>query len=675
MENTLLNLIPAAYLPEIHLSQYDVGRTITFTLKDGASDYSVPSGASVKVKATKPSGFGFEVACTFNGGTVTLVTTDTMTPENGRFPAELSIVNGNTTIGTSNFIFNIERSPHPEGTIDGDAESLLPELTLLVERIEAAADSVHNLTVEGVELAPGSTPTVSYNSAANKITFGLVAGENGEVTYEDLSEGVTRGNLVIMADDLEQGYWDATSVKAESAIRIRTKRAYKVSADTVISLSNQPTASLSFKVFALEPDGTNWQNSRYETQWLTNGEYTVGYDGYVVINIRQQSDERIDPSFFTGILAINGLPPSTIPWTLNLYIDKYIKSKFIIGKSHSGGGTYQAMATRNAILKPLCFDFPITIKSDGNHDFAYQIYDGYEIGQSHLVEAGAWINNYVMPANTYFCMIVRNNDNTATDEATTEALTFIGEQPLNEQISDTYEPATIKGSSYVVGADLMKRTVNTMLVDWLTLPQSFCRYNGDWYSTDGTTIRRQDSVGVAQEYATINAGHGNSLQLGSGGHAYISGWDDNKVYEINLNGFGIVRVIDLPTTGYTTCAVDEGRGLIYIFQRDTYPVTEEYYNFITYDYINDSVVSTKKTSVKFSAMQGCDFFDDKIIVLNGLGTSSCPNGYRVFDIYGNILAEYFFDEFSTIEPEGVCIDRNTHELYISLLNTEVYKVY
>lgn len=142
MENTLLNLIPAAYLPEIHLSQYDVGRTITFTLKDGASDYSVPSGASVKVKATKPSGFGFEVACTFNGGTVTLVTTDTMTPENGRFPAELSIVSGNTTVGTSNFIFNIERSPHPEGTIDGDAETIIPELTLLVERIEAAADSV-----------------------------------------------------------------------------------------------------------------------------------------------------------------------------------------------------------------------------------------------------------------------------------------------------------------------------------------------------------------------------------------------------------------------------------------------------------------------------------------------------------------------------------------------------
>lgn len=142
MENTLLNLVPASYLPEVHLSQYDVGRELKFTLKDGSSDYSVPSGAVVTVKATKPSGLGFVVNAVADGNVVTLSNTETMTNENGRFPAELSITQGSTVIGTSNFIFNIERSPHPEGTIDGDAESLLPELTLLVERIEAAADSV-----------------------------------------------------------------------------------------------------------------------------------------------------------------------------------------------------------------------------------------------------------------------------------------------------------------------------------------------------------------------------------------------------------------------------------------------------------------------------------------------------------------------------------------------------
>lgn len=208
MENTLLNLIPAAYLPEIHLSQYDVGRTITFTLKDGASGYSVPSGASVKVKATKPSGFGFEVACTFNGGTVTLVTTDTMTPENGRFPAELSIVSGNTVIGTSNFIFNIERSPHPEGTIDGDAESLLPELTLLVERIEAAASSVLDMQVVADTLPAGSQASYAYDEELNKAMFGIPQGESGAgavgtvASAYDASKTYAVGDYAIHNNDL-----------------------------------------------------------------------------------------------------------------------------------------------------------------------------------------------------------------------------------------------------------------------------------------------------------------------------------------------------------------------------------------------------------------------------------------------------------------------------------------
>ena len=205
MENTLLNLIPAAYLPEIHLSQYDVGRTITFTLKDGASDYSVPSGASVKVKATKPSGFGFEVACTFNGGTVTLVTTDTMTPENGRFPAELSIVSGNTTIGTSNFIFNIERSPHPEGTIDGDAETIIPELTLLVERIEAAAEDVDekaelflNLSAEAETLPAGSLATANYSDGV--LTLGIPRGYDGDDTKADAIVKSASGEVASFSD-------------------------------------------------------------------------------------------------------------------------------------------------------------------------------------------------------------------------------------------------------------------------------------------------------------------------------------------------------------------------------------------------------------------------------------------------------------------------------------------
>jgi len=208
MENTLLNLIPAAYLPEVHISQYDIGRTLTFNLKEGASDYNVPTGATVTVKATKPSGFGFAVPCTFSGGVVTLVVTETMTPEHGRFPAELSIVSGNTVIGTSNFIFNIERSPHPEGTIDGDAETIIPELTLLVERIENAASSVLDMQVVADTLPPGSQATYSYDEELNKATFGIPQGEPGAgaigtvASAYDASKTYAVGDYAIHNNDL-----------------------------------------------------------------------------------------------------------------------------------------------------------------------------------------------------------------------------------------------------------------------------------------------------------------------------------------------------------------------------------------------------------------------------------------------------------------------------------------
>lgn len=183
MENTLLNLIPSSYIPEVHLSQYDVGRTLPFKLMDGNTEYSVPSGATVTVKATKPSGLGFVVSGTFSGNIVTIVNTETMTNESGRFSAELSISSGATLLGTSNFIFNIERSPHPEGTVDGDAETLLPELRLLVNEIRESNAKVESMTASATSLPSGSNPTAEYDPDTNNLVFGI---PTSEVTTEDL---------------------------------------------------------------------------------------------------------------------------------------------------------------------------------------------------------------------------------------------------------------------------------------------------------------------------------------------------------------------------------------------------------------------------------------------------------------------------------------------------------
>lgn len=191
MNETLLNMIPSSYIPEVHLSQYDVGRTIPFKLMDGNSEYTVPSGANIKILATKPSGLGFEVACTFSGNIVTLVNTETMSNESGRFRAELRITSGNVILGTSNFIMNVERSPHPEGTIDGDAETLLPELTLLVERIEDSNARIESMTASATPLPSGQNPTASYNPTTNTLELGIPVADRQYITVDGVNYPIT----------------------------------------------------------------------------------------------------------------------------------------------------------------------------------------------------------------------------------------------------------------------------------------------------------------------------------------------------------------------------------------------------------------------------------------------------------------------------------------------------
>lgn len=116
-------------------SQYDVGRTITVNLVDNSGDYTIPSGATVKIEATKPSGYGFSESCTWSGSTVTITLTSTMTEEGGRFPAELVVTSGNTVLGSANFLMRVEGSPHLENVVDGDAETA-QALTLRVTALE-----------------------------------------------------------------------------------------------------------------------------------------------------------------------------------------------------------------------------------------------------------------------------------------------------------------------------------------------------------------------------------------------------------------------------------------------------------------------------------------------------------------------------------------------------------
>ena len=179
MQSFNLNLVPGSFQQVFNCSQGDIGRQLTAKLFDGSTEYAIPAGSTVKIKATKPSGFGFDESATFSGSTVTITTVETMTNEWGRFPAELVITKDGNVIGTANFLFNIEKNPHPDSTVDGDAEEVIPELTLLVERVEAAASSVLDMEVVATTLPAGSQASYSYDEDLNKATFGIPQGEAG----------------------------------------------------------------------------------------------------------------------------------------------------------------------------------------------------------------------------------------------------------------------------------------------------------------------------------------------------------------------------------------------------------------------------------------------------------------------------------------------------------------
>lgn len=244
-----------------------------------------------------------------------------------------------------------------------------------------------------------------------------------------------------------------------------------------------------------------------------------------------------------------------------------------------------------------------------------------------------------------------------------------------KEIASVYNSIHNIGSDYVIGPDFRKRNVTLTMLGKLKYLQAFCIYNGHYYSTDGSHIAEQDEgFGLIRDVA-ISVGHGNAFQLGTNGKAYISGWDDHKIYVVDLPTLTIDSVIDLPTTtGYTTCAVDELRQLAYIFQTDAGPFTVGTYNFIVYDYDNQHVVSTTRVSERFAAMQAVDCYMDLIVGLSGGGTESAPNDYRIYTKSGNMVGKFVIGSMSAVEPEGVFIDRSSGDVYMSINTRDVYKL-
>lgn len=175
-----IDITPGGSTPVLHVSQNDVGREITVNVKDGAGYFELDN-CTVTVAGTKPSGLGYSVECTVSGHQVVITTTKGMTDEHGSIASELKIASGGNVIGSANFILAVERDPHPENTTDGSADSLVPAITLLVERVEAAV-AKEEVLHEAEAWAVGQRDGVDVDT--DDPTY-----ENNAKYYAELAEG------------------------------------------------------------------------------------------------------------------------------------------------------------------------------------------------------------------------------------------------------------------------------------------------------------------------------------------------------------------------------------------------------------------------------------------------------------------------------------------------------
>ena len=161
-----LNLIPGSVPPVVNVTQFDkTARTLVFNLWDGETSFSVPSGAAVTIRGTKPDGNGFEYTATASGSAVSMNIQQQMATCAGSVRCEVRITSGTQILGTADFILEVKPSALNENTPLSETE-----LPLIEQAAEGAAKIEANLSASNTaasNAAKSASQAASSASAAS----------------------------------------------------------------------------------------------------------------------------------------------------------------------------------------------------------------------------------------------------------------------------------------------------------------------------------------------------------------------------------------------------------------------------------------------------------------------------------------------------------------------------
>lgn len=159
-----LNLIPGGVKPIVKASQYDKeSRTLLIALFAGPVAFPVPDGAEVLIQGTKKDETGFQYECTAAGNVVTATIEQQMTVFPGDVEIELQILYSGQTLGTGNFILQVEEAALKDDTIISETD--IPIIQHIPEYVSEAAGYAQDAQESAEEAAAVSKnlwyPTVN----------------------------------------------------------------------------------------------------------------------------------------------------------------------------------------------------------------------------------------------------------------------------------------------------------------------------------------------------------------------------------------------------------------------------------------------------------------------------------------------------------------------------------
>lgn len=705
---TRLSMTPSGVPPVIYMSQNDIGRPIGFICDADLSDYSVV------LEGTRTDGTPITVAVTVDGNICAFETTATMTNKADVYIAQIVVTNASgkhiSSIPIKCVVVLAAMDENSEGIEEdaplyqqytGTVQSLIADIRTQLNAETAARQAADNQLQSNInaEASTRATQDASLQSQINQLI--APSGEAPSAAeVENARVGADGTVYPTLGDAIRTQDTQLKSVLTNNFNGlVYGATAFDFAAGTAhLSLTDQIILELvpnQDYVFLFESTNANYAYFMQMYGFYKDGTTGIiksatiqsGTEvGFVVTKATEKIGFAVSPSNeASGALRYQVYAKDSFikayKYANVAYYSVYIRPPITFEIGYWHGNTGEALVNPNARSKDFYPFMPtLTFQYVG---IKYNVLL-YDVSKTFLGSTG-WNNtdkNYSeliseYPSAFYFKLNLQyaysDDMNAEPDEwlvIRCDAVAY--NTSITSYFLSSYVPDTRNG--YFIGPSTIMQPLKSTQVGYLPYIQGFCKYNSHYYSTNGSKIDELDETLTLVRSVDASVGHGNSFQIGADGFGYISGWNDDSVYKVNMSTLSVVETITLPVSGYTTVAVDTLNGLMYIFWRTDYPDTTANYMVTIWDYINDIVIKTTKTPIAFGAMQGCDYYNGLVYVSYGLGTSAVPSGIDVYDTSVGVVGRFKLDALNSVEPEGICIDRDTGKMYFSDVATKLYRI-